>query len=115
MKMDRVLSLLGLAKKAGKVRDGSFAVEESVKKGKAILVVVAHDVSGSSGKKLKDMCRFYGVSLLFYATKESLGAALGKEYRAAAAVEDQGFADLIKVAVQKSRDTDGTTLGRQEE
>ena len=38
---DKVLSLLGLAQKAGKVQSGEYSCEMSVKKGKAALVILA--------------------------------------------------------------------------
>ena len=39
MKQDRVLSMIGLAQKAGKVASGEFATEKAVKTKKASVVV----------------------------------------------------------------------------
>ena len=39
--MDRVLSLLGIAQKAGKVESGGFLCENAVKARKAKLVILA--------------------------------------------------------------------------
>ncbi len=41
MKNNRVLSLIGLATKAGKTVSGEFSTEKSVKTGKGLLVIVA--------------------------------------------------------------------------
>ena len=38
-----VLSMLGLAAKAGKIASGEFSVEKAVKSGKAFLVMIAED------------------------------------------------------------------------
>ena len=38
---DRVLSMLGMAAKAGKVESGEFSTERAVKKGRGRLVIVA--------------------------------------------------------------------------
>ena len=45
---NKVLSLLGLATKAGKVASGEFSTEKSVKTGKGFLVLVADDVAPTS-------------------------------------------------------------------
>ena len=43
MKPDKVLSMLGLAAKAGAVASGEFSTEKSVNEGKAFLVIVEED------------------------------------------------------------------------
>ena len=45
---NKVLSLLGLATKAGKIASGEFSTEKSVKSGKGFLVLVAADASENS-------------------------------------------------------------------
>ena len=92
---DRVLSLLGLASRAGKIAAGGFSAEEAVKSRKARLVLIAEDTQSNTVKKFTDKCTFYNVPLRFYGTKESLGHAVGRESRACIAVTDRGFADSI--------------------
>ena len=41
MKQNKILSLVGLATKAGKTASGEFSTEKSVKEGKASLVIVS--------------------------------------------------------------------------
>ena len=91
MKNNRVLSLIGLATKAGKTVSGEFSTEKSVKTGKGLLVIVAEDAS----EKFRNMCSFYEVPISFYSDKESLGRAMGKEFRACLAVQDENFAKAI--------------------
>ena len=45
MARDRILNLIGLAMKAGKVVSGEFSVEKCIKSGKARLVIIATDAS----------------------------------------------------------------------
>ena len=59
MKNNRVLSLIGLATKAGKTVSGEFSTEKSVKTGKGLLVIVAEDASENTKKKFRNMCSFY--------------------------------------------------------
>ena len=95
MKNDQVLSLLGLSAKAGKIRSGEFQVEKAVKENQAFVVIVATDASDLSKKSYRDMCSFYQVPIYEYQTKEELGRCIGKEFRAAVAVVDEGFSKGI--------------------
>ena len=78
---DKVISLLGLAERAGKIASGEFAAEKAVKTGKARLIIVAED---------------YQVPFACYSQKELLGHGIGKEFRASLAVLDGGFAKAIE-------------------
>lgn len=95
---DRVLSLLGLAAKAGKVVSGGFSAEEAVKSRKARLVIIAGEAQENTAKRFTDKCGHYKIPYRFYSTKEKLGRAVGKQSRAVIAVMDSGFAgNLLKL------------------
>ncbi len=94
-KPDKVLSMIGICTKAGKVKSGEFAVEAAIKDQKAQLVVVATDASEATKKSYRDSCDHYRVDLREYGTKEELGMACGKEFRAAVAIMDRGMADSV--------------------
>ena len=91
----KILSMFGLAARAGKIASGEFQTETAVKSGTAHLVVVAEDASDNTKKKFKNMCEFYEVPICFFSEKEGLGHAMGKELRASLAVVDEGFAKAI--------------------
>lgn len=93
---NKVLSLIGLATKAGKTASGEFLTEREVKSGKAALVIVAGDASENTKKKFRNMCDYYKVPIYFYEDKDTLGHAMGKEFRASLAVMDEGFAKGIR-------------------
>lgn len=93
---DKILSLLGLAERAGKIASGEFASEKAVKTGKACLVIVAEDASENTKKKFSDMCSYYQVPIAYYSQKNMLGHGIGKELRASLAVLDSGFAKAIE-------------------
>ena len=63
MKNNKVLSLIGLATKAGKTVSGEFSTEKSVKTGKGFLALVADDASENTKKKFRNMCTYYEVPL----------------------------------------------------
>ena len=75
---DKVISLLGLAERAGKIASG------------------AEDASDNTKKKFSDMCKYYQVPFACYSQKELLGHGIGKEFRASLAVLDGGFAKAIE-------------------
>ena len=95
LKLNKALSLISLATKAGKTASGEFCTEKEVKSGKAGLVIVADDASDNTKQKFKNMCEFYEVPIYFYGDKDTLGHAMGKEFRASLAVTDHGFAKGI--------------------
>lgn len=95
MKQNKVLSLISLATKAGKTVSGEFSTEKAVKSGTAHLVIVAGDASDNTRKKFNNMCDFYSVPIYFYEDKDTLGHAMGKEFRASLAITDAGFAKGI--------------------
>ena len=92
----KVLSMVSLAMKAGKIASGEFSVEKAVKSYKAYLVIVADDASDNTKKMFNNMCTFYKVPIYFYSDKVTLGSAMGKEKRASIAVLDEGFAKNIE-------------------
>ena len=92
---NRILGILGLAKRAGRLKSGEFSTETLLKSGKAALVLAARDASDNTIKKFRDKCRFYHVPFALFGTKEELGQATGTEFRSSLAVEDPGFAEAI--------------------
>ena len=105
MKRDKVLLMLGLATKAGKTVSGEFSTEKEIKSRRAAAVIVAEDASGNTKKKFKNMCDFDQVPIYFYADKDTLGHAMGKEFRASLAILDEGFAKGMKEHMNTKEDT----------
>lgn len=104
--MNKALSLLSLATKAGKTKSGEFLTEKEVKDGNAFLVIVAGDASDNTKKKFLNMCEFYEVPIYFYSDKDTLGHAMGKEFRASLAVVDAGFAKGIRKHLDAEKTAD---------
>lgn len=98
--MDKVLGLVGLAKRARKTSSGESAVKEAVRFGKAQLVLIAVDASVNTTKSLTDSCKYYDVPYYIYGTKDTLGHAIGHEFNAALCINDAGFANSIERYLQ---------------
>ena len=105
LQQDKVVSLIGLATKAGQTASGEFMTEREVKTGRAALVIVAGDSSDNTKKKFRDMCEFYKVPIYFYGDKDTLGHAMGKEFRASLAILDEGFAKGVLKHLTENNET----------
>lgn len=104
MRQNKALSMIGLATKAGKTASGEFCTEKEVKTGRAVLVIVAGDASDNTKKKFHNMCEFYKIPMICFADKDTLGHAMGKEFRASLAVLDEGFAKGILKHINTDRE-----------
>lgn len=92
---NKVFSLLGIAMRGRNLVSGEHQTLEAVRKGSAVLVIVAEDASDNTRKLFSDKCSFYSVPVIRYGTKESLGRAIGKDFRSSVCVCDTGLADAI--------------------
>ena len=111
MRQDKALSLIGLATKAGKTVSGEFMTEREAKARRAYLVIVAGDASENTKKNFRNMCEYHKVPICFYGDKESLGHAMGKQFRASLAVMDEGFAKgILKKIQEMETSTDRNTI-----
>ncbi len=97
----KIYSMLGLAKKAGRIGSGAFMTERSVRSFKAYMVIVAADSSENTKKKFRDNCSFYEIPYYEFGDKDSLGHALGNEMRASVAVNDPGMAKSLEVLFEQ--------------
>ena len=91
----KILSMFGLAARAGKIASGEFQTETAVKSGTAYLVVVAEDASDNTKKDFSDMCTYYHVPFYVFGTKDMIGHAIGKEFRVVLAFTNLGLSDKI--------------------
>ena len=89
--MDRVLGMLGLCARAGKLITGEKACVQAIRSGAARAAVLDGAASDNAVKAVSQACQSHGVPLLRTETF-ALGEAIGKPSRMAAAVTDAGFA-----------------------
>lgn len=94
--MDKILGLLGLAKKAGKLEVGEESVAAVARAKDARLLLLASDAADNSYRRLR---HFADAGACLYAkidaTKEELGRAVGRTQCAMVAITDIGFAESI--------------------
>lgn len=92
---DRILSFIGLAKRANMVLSGEEKVLSAIKNGKAHLIILSGDASDRTLKTIKDKCDFYNKNLIIFSDRFSLGKFTKNQYAVTLAVTDKNFADRI--------------------
>lgn len=100
--MDKVLSMIGMAKRAGKVSTGGFLCERAIKDGSARLVVLASDISENSSKSIINSCEYYNVRYITYGDKDSLGTFTGGGDRVVVSINDDNFAGAVLDKLNKT-------------
>ena len=95
--MDKQLSLMGIARRAGKLAVGHDAVFDSVRKGRAAAVIITNDASSRHLKEL-EAAGFEGKIIKLDASMDDAAAATGKR-SCIFSLEDEGFTNAIAKSV----------------
>ena len=98
----KVLNLLSLTQRSGKIVSGGFMTEKAVKSRQAALVILAGDASENTKKKFHNMCVFYRVSVIELSDMKSLGHCIGRSERSSLAVMDEGLAHAVLTQIEDS-------------
>lgn len=95
IKIKKLLALLGLARRAGRLAIGFSAVEQLVRKPSKVLVITASDMGASQKSKVQ---RFENLAGLIddALTSEELADAFGRDKLAIIGLSDSGFVKGIK-------------------
>ena len=91
----KVLNLLGLAKKAGKLITGEDSVIMGLQNKSIKMVFVANDASSQTLDKFDKKCFFYNVECITCFSCDELSSAIGAD-RKIIGLTDAGFTKAIK-------------------
>ncbi len=98
---DKALRLIGLAMRARKLACGREAVNISVKKKKARLLIVAKDSADRTIADMTKLAKWHKLPIVTLGSLDLLGRFTGTDIRACIAVEDEGFSSGILGAVMQ--------------
>ena len=98
---DKILNLLGIARKAGKLALGFTATSLALKKKVVAMVILAADTSPHTKEKIERLCRVHQIRLYYLANQAELGRALGKTSQAVIGV----LSPQIAAAFEKQLDS----------
>lgn len=90
--MNKVYSMLGLARKGGKISIGFDASCGDIKTKTSVLALIAEDASEKTKKNIKFECTKYDCRYIEYGEKELLGKCLGKKMVSVLSINDENIA-----------------------
>ena len=93
--MNKILSLLGLAKRAGKVIVGTDAVISKLQANNLNLIFIAIDASMATIDKIEKKAFYYNVKIIKSFTSDELSDAIGSNNNKVLGIADSGFASAI--------------------
>lgn len=96
----KLLSMLSICQKAGKIVSGEFAVEKALQDGSALYVIIANNASENTKKKFENKSFYYKIEYIIYGEKEVLSNSIGKYNRAVFAILDEGFYKKIREYIE---------------
>ena len=100
----KIVSLLGMARKSGQLISGSNAIIEALRKTTSIaLVVLAVDISTAIGQKIESLAERSDIYCVRLYEKQQLGQMLGKEERSVIAVQAGKLADSLLNELHRHR------------
>lgn len=88
---DKILNLLGLAKRAGQIVTGEGLTIAAIRHHQLHFVFLATDAGGAVTKKIHNQCEYYQLALNDTFSKASLSGAIGQA-RTVIGIKDAGFA-----------------------
>lgn len=101
MNVKGILTLLGFVQKAGKLAAGESAVENFLKKGRLLLLVISAELSESRKRFWQQQAQVYQVPwIVLEATKLELGLAIGSSPRGVIGILDRNMAEAIMKKMQ---------------
>lgn len=101
MNVKGALTLLGFAQKAGNLAAGEATVENFLKKGRLVLLVISSELSEQRMEFWKEQAEQYGVAwTILEATKVEMGLAVGMSPRGIIGIPDENMAEAIMKKLQ---------------
>ncbi|MFQ6111481.1 MAG: L7Ae/L30e/S12e/Gadd45 family ribosomal protein, partial [Nitrospinota bacterium] len=104
----KVLSLLGMARRAGRLALGWRAAEDALKKERAALLLAVGDPPEGKLKALRGLAERGGVPFAFLGGEERLWEALGRNGVRFLALTDRGMAEAILLRLGQRERLSGT-------
>ena len=92
----KILGLIGLSAKAGKISFGSDSVEDQIKKKKVKLVIMAEDSSERTKDKFKKLTEKNNIPCIIIGKIEELSKAIGKSNKAIIGIKDLNLSKEIQ-------------------
>ena len=97
----RLLSMIALARKAGKFAAGEETCEKAIKNGAACFIHISCDASANTQKKFRSKADYYKLPVYSIFSKEEIERHIGLCNRATFVVTDKNFAKKIMEIIEQ--------------
>lgn len=92
---ERVLGLIGLCRRAGKITFGTQSCEEAIERKKVKLVLVAEDAVDRTKQNFKYQCERKQIPIRSFGTIEEISKAIGQNNKAIIGIKEKNLANQI--------------------
>lgn len=99
--MNKLLAMLSLCMKAGKLAYGSDMCEEKATYKKVKLLLVAEDASANTKERFRRVAEQQHIECIEFSTIDELSHQVGKRNKAVYGIMDSNFAEKIKVLFEE--------------
>lgn len=106
MQTNSIYSFISLIQKSGKLFSGDESVENSIKKGRCYLIIIAEDASENTKSKFINLSNENNIPFIIFGNKQILGERIGKLNRAVLAINDLNFAKGLIKKIQNNNGGD---------
>ena len=93
--MNKLISMLGFAKRARQLVSGANAVQRSILFGKSFLVIIASDAGDSLKRKFTRLCEENDVKVLIFSSNEELSMMTHEDNKSIYSVENEEMAKQV--------------------
>ena len=93
---NKVLGMMRLATKAGKIVFGYEACKQYISKKKIYLLIIAKDASEKTKSNIKFLCNINNVQYIEYSNMEEISLSIGKKNKKMVGITDVNFSRKIQ-------------------
>jgi ribosomal protein L7Ae-like RNA K-turn-binding protein len=93
--MNKIYSMIGIARKGGNISIGYDVTCLDVKDNKSKLVLIATDASDKTKKNIQFICDKFDIKYVEYGEKEILGKSLGRKVVSVLSINDTNIASYL--------------------
>jgi len=97
----RLLGLLGIARKAGGVASGTSQIQAILDRGEVHLLIAAVDAPAGTVSKALKTAEAHGVKTARFADRESLGRVAGRDGRSLIGITNEQFAESLALEIKR--------------
>ena len=99
--MNKLITMLGFAKRARKLASGAGAVQRSILSGRSFLVIIAADSGDSLKRKFSRLCEENEIKFVVYSSNEELSMITHEDNKSIYSVEIEELAKQVYSLINK--------------